>query len=33
MGRCPAWMPAWHWSVFPAALSCKAQPVVSFLLY
>ena len=32
-GKCPAWMPAWRWSVFPAALSCKAQPVVSCLLY
>jgi len=28
-----AWMPAWHWSVFPVALSCKAQPVISCLLY
>jgi len=29
----PAWRPAWHWSAFPAALSCKARPEVSFLLY
>jgi hypothetical protein len=28
-----AWTPAWRWSVFPVALSCKAQPVVSYLLY
>lgn len=33
MVKCPAWMPAWHWSASPAALSCKAQPEVSFLLY
>lgn len=33
MGKCPAWRPAWHWSASPAALSCKAQPEVSFLLY
>jgi hypothetical protein len=24
-------MPVWHWSVFPAALFCKVQPVTSFL--
>jgi hypothetical protein len=24
---------AWRWSVFPVALSCKVQPVVSYLLY
>jgi hypothetical protein len=33
MGRYPALTPTWHWSVFPAALSCKAQPVISCLLY
>jgi len=33
MEICPAWMPAGHWSVSPAALSCKAQPVTSHLLY
>jgi hypothetical protein len=26
-------MPVWHWLFFPAALSCKVQPVVSYLLY
>jgi len=30
---CPAWRPTWHWSASPAALSCKAQLEVSFLLY
>ena len=30
---CPALKPAWHWSVFPVALSCKALPVISYLLY
>ncbi len=29
----PALKPAWHWSVFPVALSCKALPVTSYLLY
>jgi len=29
----PALKPVWHWSVFPAALSCKALPVTSYLLY
>jgi len=33
MARCPAWMPAGRWSVSPAALSCKAQPEVSYLQY
>ena len=33
MEICPAWMPAGHWSVSPAALSCKARPVTSHLLY
>jgi len=32
-GKYPAWMPVWHWLFFPAALSCKVQPVVSYLLY
>ena len=32
-GKYPAWMPIGHWLFFPAALSCKAQPVVSYLLY
>jgi len=33
MAKCSASMPAWRWSVFPVALSCKAQPVISYLLY
>ena len=32
-GIYPALKPAWHWSVFPVALSCKALPVTSYLLY
>jgi len=30
---CRALWPTLHWSIFPAALSCKAQTVISFLLY
>ncbi len=33
MAICPAWLPAWHWSTFRAALCCKAQPLISYLLY
>ena len=32
-GKYTAWTPTWRWSVFPVALSCKAQPVISYLLY
>lgn len=32
-GKCLACLLTWRWSVFPAALSCKAQPVTSCLLY
>jgi len=32
-GKYSAWTPAWRGSVFPVALSCKAQPVISYLLY
>jgi len=32
-GKSPAWKPVGRWLFFPAALSCKAQPVVSYLLY
>ena len=28
-----AWTQVWRWSAFPVALSCKAQPVISYLLY
>jgi hypothetical protein len=31
-GRCPVSWPIWHSSIFPVALSCKAQTVVSCLL-
>jgi hypothetical protein len=31
--RYPASWPAWRWSAFPVALSCKAPTEVSFLLY
>lgn len=33
MEICPVSKLTWRWSVFPVALSCKALPVTSFLLY
>ena len=33
MEICPTWPPAWHWSVSPFALFCKARPLISYLLY
>jgi len=33
MERRPALRPTWRWSASPAALSCKARPEVSSLLY
>ena len=33
MVKYPALKQALHWSVFPVPLSCKVQPVTSYLLY